>query len=107
MCIIKSNVSIVIGEERCKIFFCDPYVSSQKPNTENANKQLRKFFPKKKSINKYTLKDIKEINQLILNTPIKSLDGNTPKQAFIKVFFVIQKNCTINIKFKTYFCFNI
>ena len=31
-------------------------------------------------------KDIKKINQLILNTPTKSLDGNTPKQAFIKVF---------------------
>ena len=31
-------------------------------------------------------KDIKEINQIILNTPIKSLDGNTPKEAFIKVF---------------------
>ena len=74
------------GEERCKIFFCDPYISCQKPNIENANKQLRKFFPKKKSINRYTSKDIKQINQLILNTPIKSLDGNTPKQAFIKVF---------------------
>lgn len=74
------------GEERCKLFFCDPYVSNQKPNVENANKQLRKYFPKKKSINKYTTKDIKEINQIILNTPLKSLDGNTPKQAFIEVF---------------------
>lgn len=78
--------SKITGEERCKLFFCDPYVSSQKPNIENANKQLRKYFPKKKSINKYTTNDIKEINQIILNTPIKSLDGNTPKQAFIKVF---------------------
>ena len=25
------------GEERCKIFFCDPYVSNQKPNVENMN----------------------------------------------------------------------
>lgn len=78
--------SKITGEERCKLFFCDPYVSSQKPNIENANKQLRKYFPKKKSIQKYTQKDIKNINQVILNTPIQSLDGNTPKQAFIKVF---------------------
>ena len=78
--------SKITGEERCKLFFCDPYVSRQKPNIENANKQLRKYFPKKKSINKYTTNDIKEINQIILNTPIKSLDGNTPKQAFIKIF---------------------
>lgn len=78
--------SKITGEERCKLFFCDPYVSSQKPNIENANKQLRKYFPKKKSIMKYTSNDIKEINQVILNSPLRSIDGNTPKQAFIKVF---------------------
>lgn len=78
--------SKITGEERCKLFFCDPYVSSQKPNIENANKQLRKYFPKKKSIMKFTSNDIKEINQVILNSPLRSIDGNTPKQAFIKVF---------------------
>ena len=36
------------GEERCKLFFCDPYVSNQKPNVENINKQLRLFFKKEK-----------------------------------------------------------
>ena len=74
------------GEERCKLFFCDPYVSSQKPNIENANKQLRKYFPKKSSIERYTQKDIKEINKRIVDTPLKSLDGYTPKEAFIKVY---------------------
>ena len=29
--------SKITGEERCKLFFCDPYVSSQKPNVENMN----------------------------------------------------------------------
>ena len=74
------------GEERCKLFFCDPYVSSQKPNIENANKQLRKFFPKHSSIERYTSKDIKEINKKIINMPLKSLDGYTPQEAFIKVY---------------------
>ncbi len=74
------------GKERCKLFFCDPYVSSQKPNIENANKQLRKFFPKKTSIEKYTSKDIKEINKRIINMPLKSLDGFTPQEAFIRVY---------------------
>lgn len=78
--------SKITGEERCKIFYCDPYVASQKPNIENANKQLRKYFPKKKSIDKYFKKDIDEINQTILNTPVRSLDSNTPKQAFIKIY---------------------
>ena len=38
--------SKIAGEERCKLFFCDPYVSNQKPHVENINKQIRKFFPK-------------------------------------------------------------
>ena len=78
--------SKITGEERCKLFFCDPYVSNQKPNVENMNKQIRLFFPKGKSIDKYSKSDIKNINKTILNKPLRSLDGNTPKEAFIKVF---------------------
>ncbi len=78
--------SKITGEERCKLFFCDPYVSNQKPNVENMNKQLRLFFPKGKSVDKYTKKDIKNINLTLLNKPLKSLDGHTAKEAIIKVF---------------------
>ena len=78
--------SKITGEERCKLFFCDSYVSNQKPNVENMNKQLRLFFPKGKSIDKYTFKDIKNINLALLTRPLKSLDGFTPKEAFINVF---------------------
>ena len=78
--------SKITGEERCKLFFCDPYVSNQKPNVENLNKQLRLFFPKKSSIDKYTKNDIKQVNYTLLNKPLKSLDSYTPKEAFIKVF---------------------
>ena len=78
--------SKITGEERCKLFFCDPYVSNQKPNVENMNKQLRLFFPKKTSIDKYSKKDIKQINYTLLNKPLKSLDSYTSKDAFIEVF---------------------
>lgn len=78
--------SKITGEERCKLFFCDPYVSNQKPNVENMNKQIRLFFPKGKSVDKYSKNDINNINKTILNKPLRSLDGNTPKAAFIKVF---------------------
>ena len=78
--------SKITGEERCKLFFCDPYVSNQKPNVENMNKQIRLFFPKGKSIDNYTKDDIKNINKTILNKPLRSLDSHTPKDAFIKVF---------------------
>ena len=78
--------SKITGEERCKLFFCDPYVSNQKPNVENMNKQIRLFFPKGKSVDKYSKNDIKQINYTLLNKPLKSLDSYTPKDAFIKVF---------------------
>ena len=78
--------SKITGEERCKLFFCDPYVSNQKPNVENMNKQLRLFFPKKSSVDKYSKQDIKQINYTLLNKPLKSLDSYTPKETFIKVF---------------------
>ena len=35
---------------------------------------------------KYTQKDIKEINKRIIETPLSSLDGHTTKEAFIKVY---------------------
>ena len=78
--------SKVTGEERCKLFFCDSYVSNQKPNVENINKQLRLFFPKGKTIDTYNKKDLQNINETLLNRPLKSLDSYTPKQAFINVF---------------------
>lgn len=78
--------SKITGEERYKLFFCNPYVSNQKPHVENINKQIRKFFPKGKSIDKYSKDDIKKHNITLLNTPIKSLDGNTPKDAFIAIY---------------------
>ena len=78
--------SKITGEERCKLFFCDAYVSNQKANVENINKQLRLFFPKGKTIDTYVKKDIKNINQTLLNRPLKSLDSFTAKEAFINVF---------------------
>ena len=78
--------SKITGEERCKLFFCDPYVSNQKPHVENINKQLRKFFPKGKSIDNLSKKDILNKNLTLLNTPIKSLDSNTPIDAFKTVY---------------------
>ena len=50
------------------------------------NKQIRLFFPKGKSIDKYSKNDIKQINYILLNKPLKSLDSYTPKDAFFKVF---------------------
>ena len=84
--IIGICFSKVTGEQRCELFFCDAYVSNQKPNGENMNKQLRLYFPKGKTIDTYTKKDIRNINITLLNRPLRSLDSYTPKQAFINIY---------------------
>ena len=78
--------SKITGEERCKIFYCDPYTSTQKPNVENINKQIRKFFQKGKTIDNLSGHDVRSKNIVLLETPIKVLDGNTPKAAFKAVY---------------------
>lgn len=44
------------------------------------------FFPKGKTIDTYKKQNIKNINETLLNRPLKSLDIYTPREAFIKVF---------------------
>lgn len=72
-------------ETRTSIFYCDPYNSSQKGNVEQMNRQLRKFFPKKKSIDHLSQEDIKKVSDIINSTRVASLSGATPYEAFIKI----------------------
>jgi len=71
---------------RTQMFYCDPFESSQKPYVENLNKQLRLYIPKGSSIESYTDSDVKAINKTLIERKIKSLGGQSPKEAFIEVF---------------------
>lgn len=72
--------------QRTRIFYCDSFNSSQKANVEQMNKQLRKFFPKGKSIDSLTGIDVREICNTINKSRIASLSGSTPNEAFSKVY---------------------
>lgn len=78
--------SPITGERRTHIFYCDPYVSRQKGNIENINKQIRKFFPKGHSINGYSQKDVRDRNMILIKSHIRSLDGASPEEAMEKVY---------------------
>ena len=78
--------SKITGEERTKLFYCDPYVSNQKPNIENLNKQLRKHFPKGESIDHLSRADVKNTNMRLLRQSLASLDGYSPQEVFIRLF---------------------
>lgn len=74
------------GELRTRLFFCDAFRSNQKASVENMNKQIRKFFPKGKSVDYLTQSQVNLIAKTINETPLHSLDGNTPRKAFELLF---------------------
>ena len=74
------------GEERTRIFYCDPYVSNQKPHIENLNRQLRLHYPKGSSIDHLKKIDIKRTNIALLNRKLRSLDCHSAEEAFIRIY---------------------
>lgn len=75
-----------LGAQRTKLFFCDSFRSTQKAVVENANKQLRKFFPKGCSVDHLTQEKVTLINKTINESPLQSLDGYSPKDVFSHIF---------------------
>lgn len=78
--------SHLTGEQRCMVFYCDSYRSSQKGNVENMNKQLRKYFPKGKSIDYLDEEKVSEINDIIISQKVASLGGLSPKEVFESIY---------------------
>ena len=59
-------------------FFCDPYCSYQKGRVEQSNKLIRRFIPKGSDIGEYSKEYVKEVVDILNNTPRKSLGYMTP-----------------------------
>lgn len=74
------------GEQRTRLFYCDPYSSGQKGAVENMNGRLRRFFPKGKSIDGLTPDLVANAFENVNCQPVKSLGGATPKTIFATVF---------------------
>jgi transposase, IS30 family len=80
------ETSRICNQQRTRLFYCDSFNSCQKGNVEQMNKQLRKFFPKGKSIDAISDDDVKRINHIINHTRIASLSGAPPAEVFCSVF---------------------
>lgn len=84
--ILGIEISKETGLQRTHLFFCDAFKSNQKASVENMNKQIRKYFPKGKSIDHMNQDDVNTINKLLIEAPLYSLDGHSPKHAFTILF---------------------
>ncbi len=67
-----------------KIFFCDPYTSSQRGTNENRIGILRQYFPKKTDLKNVTPQMIKKVEFEINNRPMKCLDWKTPYEVMME-----------------------
>ncbi len=58
-------------------FFCEPYSSWQKGGVENANKMIRRYFPKGTNFREVSQRKVDEVINLINNKPRKILGYKT------------------------------
>ena len=66
----------------CDTYFADPYSPWQRGSNENANRILRRFFPKKTNFRYLTQDDVDKAVRKINSIPRKSLGYYTPYEAF-------------------------
>lgn len=67
-----------------KTYFCDPYAPWQKPGIENANRLLRKHFPKGTDLSTISSRKLAVVVRKYNHTPRKNLDWKTPHEMMIE-----------------------
>jgi IS30 family transposase len=65
-----------------KAYFTRPYTSQDKGSVENRIGVIRRFFPKGIDLRKVTDKQVKLVEQLINNRPVRKFKYKTPNQIF-------------------------
>lgn len=71
------------GNEETKLFFCDPYQSSQKPFIEKNHTMVRDILPKGTSFDDLSQKDVNLIFSHVNGVQRKSLYGKSPYDMFV------------------------
>jgi len=62
------------------VYFAEPYASYQRGSNENTNGLVRQPFPKRKSFDTITQKDVRKFEILLNNRPRKCLKFLTPQE---------------------------
>jgi len=63
-----------------KTYFTRPYTSQDKGTVENRIGQLRRFFPKMVDLRTISNREIKRVEQLLNNRPVRKFNYKTPNQ---------------------------
>ena len=73
----------IAQELNIKTFFTRPYTSQDKGSVENRNGVIRRFYPKKTDFTQVGAKDIKKVETMINNRPVRKFDYKTPNEVHL------------------------
>jgi IS30 family transposase len=74
------------GERESRLYFCDPYQSSQKPRVEKNHTLFRDIVPKGHSFDSFSQETVNQIFSHVNSVTRKSLYGKTPYAIFSFTF---------------------
>lgn len=70
-------------------YFTRPYTSQDKGTVENRIGQIRIFFPKKTDLSILTFDQVKRVEQLLNNRPVRKFNYKTPNQVLLEKIALI------------------
>lgn len=76
----------VNGRLRTKVYYCHPYSAYERGSNENANKLIRRHYPKGISFDKVTQKAVRKLQNWINDYPRKIFDYRSSRDVFRTCF---------------------
>lgn len=70
------------------VYFTHPYSSHEKGSVENRIGILRRFFPKNTDFTKITTREIKKVEKLLNQRPMKMFNYESPSEQYYKFAFI-------------------
>ena len=84
-----SDHMMVANDLSVKTYFTRPYTSQDKGTVENRIGQLRRFFPKKTDLSIVTTEQVKRVEHLLNNRPVRKFNYKTPNQVLLEKIALI------------------
>jgi IS30 family transposase len=77
------------------VFFCRPFHSWEKGTVENRNKFIRRYFPKRTDLSKYSEDQITKVEKILRTRFMKILKYKTPEECFKEEILKSQLNVAV------------
>ena len=72
------------NSKRTVVYYCHPYCSCERGTNERLNREIRKLVPKGTALSRYTIEDIKKIEDWVNNYPREIFNYATSQEMFDK-----------------------